>query len=77
MCCLLIFELILTLFATDPYDRKNTEKYLKSDSYKTMDCELKRPTYKDANKSYPKRPKNTKCPCPSCVTDAQKAWAEV
>jgi len=61
----------------NPYDRKNTEKFLSSDSYKTMECELKNPTYKDLSKSYPKRPKNTKCPCPECVTDVQKAWAEV
>jgi len=60
-----------------PYDRANTEKYLKSEAYKTMDCELRRPTYKDVSKSYPKRPKNNKCPCPSCVTETQKAWAEV
>ena len=64
------------LFFTDPYDYKNTEKYLMSESYKTMDCELRRPPYKDVSKSYPKRRKN-KCPCPECVTDAQKAWAEV
>jgi len=61
----------------NPYDRKNTEKFLSSQSYKTMECELKNPTYKDLSKSYPKRPKNTKCPCPECVTDVQKAWAEV
>ena len=61
---------------TDPYDYKNTEKYLKSNAYKTMDCELKYPTYKDLTKSYPKRQK-TKCPCPECVTDTQKAWAAV
>ena len=60
----------------DPYDYKNTEKYLKSTAYKTMDCELKRPTYKDITKSYPKRPRN-KCPCPECVGDDRKAWAEV
>jgi len=60
----------------NPYDYKNTDKYLKSTAYKTMDCELKRPTYKDITKSYPKRPRN-KCPCPECVGDAKKAWAEV
>jgi len=60
----------------NPYDYKNTEKYLKSEAYKTMDCELKYPTYKDVNKSYPKRQK-TKCPCPECVTTTQKAWAAV
>ena len=52
------------------------EKYLQSDAFKTMDCELKFPTYKDVNKTYPKREKN-RCPCPECVTEEQKAWAAV
>ena len=50
------------------------ERYYKSDAYKTMECELKAPTYKDVGKGYPKA---KQCPCPECKEEDQKAWAEV
>lgn len=53
---------------------KAAERYYKSDAFKTMECELKNPTYKDLSKGYPK-PKQ--CPCPECLDEEQKAWAEV
>jgi len=60
----------------NPADRQKAEQYLASDAFKTMDCELRQPTYKDVNKTYPKRDKS-KCPCPECVGEDAKAWAEV
>jgi len=55
-------------------DKIAAERYYKSDAYKTMECELKAPTYKDVGKGYPKA---KRCPCPECKEEDQKAWAEV
>ena len=48
--------------------------YYASDAFKTMECELKNPTYRDVGKGYPAA---KQCPCPACKEEDQKAWAEV
>jgi len=68
-----MFDLDMSKYKTKK-EIKAANNYYSSDAYKTMECELKAPTYKDVGKGYPPA---KQCPCPNCKTEEQKAWAEV
>ena len=63
-----------SFFSSAKKEISAAKNYYRSDAFKTMECELKAPHYKDLGKKYPKA---KQCPCPECKEDEQKAWAEV